>query len=246
MEEWWRAFFSGPYLDVQRRGKSSERTSAEAVLLIKLLQIALPMNILDIPCGEGRLSVALAMRGFQVTGVDITKSLLEDARRKAAVDKVQVRWLHTDMRDIPFVEDFEAAICLGGSFGYFDDKGNKQFVEAVYHALRPGGRFLIDTPVIESLLPQFQKRDWSQEDQMLILQDRQYDHEQSRIVTRYIMLRDGNATEQTISIRLYTYHELSALLASLGFVRIRGYGTLAGEPFGLGARRLFMVAEKES
>jgi cyclopropane fatty-acyl-phospholipid synthase-like methyltransferase len=142
-DEWWQTFFAGHWLDVQRVFKA-ERTTAEADFIERVLKLQPGAAVLDVPCGEGRLSVELASRGYRLTGVDITEALLADARRTAAERRLDVAWHRRDMRDLPWREDFDGAYCFWGSFGYFDDEGNRAFLEAVARALKPGGRFLMD------------------------------------------------------------------------------------------------------
>ena len=85
--------------------------------------LALPPEgrILDLACGYGRIAVPLARRGFQVTGLDLSKPLLAIARERAAQAGVTVEWRRADMRDIPseWSGQFDAVISIWNSFGYF-------------------------------------------------------------------------------------------------------------------------------
>lgn len=81
--EWWKNFWTGPALEQQRSVKP-EQTRAEADFIEKMLCLPLQSKILDIPCGEGRLSIELAARSYQVTGVDLSQPLIKDAQSKSA------------------------------------------------------------------------------------------------------------------------------------------------------------------
>ena len=61
------------------------------------------IRILDIGCGTGRHSIELTRRGYTVTGVDLSDSQLARAREKAAADKLAIRFLKHDARELPFV-----------------------------------------------------------------------------------------------------------------------------------------------
>jgi predicted SAM-dependent methyltransferase len=131
-----------------------------------------------------------------------------------------------------------------GSFGYFDEGGNAAFLKAVFRTLKPGGRFVIETHIAETLLRVLQERDWRQVGNTLVLEDRHYDHVHSRIDTEWTLMREGKAEKISSSIRIYTYRELCRLLEEVGFTNCEGYDTSSQQPFTLGAQRLTMVATK--
>src|SRR5207244_8969658 len=78
---WFETFFHGVTLDLWRKAIPAERTTAEAEFLIDHLNCDAGAHVLDVPCGNGRLSFELAKRGLRVTGVDISEEFIEEARR---------------------------------------------------------------------------------------------------------------------------------------------------------------------
>lgn len=242
--DWWSEFFSGLWLDVQRRAMSAEATCAEADFIQKLLHIEPGLRVLDVPCGNGRLSIELAARGCHVTGVDITGPLLEDAQRKATERGVALTLDQRDMRDLPWQAEFDAAFCFWWSFGFFDDESNAAFLKAVSRALKPGGRFLVDTHIAETVLPGFQERGWTRVGETLVLEERRYDHAQSRLNLEWTLVQDGKMTTNPSSFRIYTYRELCQLLHEAGFTDFEGYDKFSQAPFQLGSRMLALVATK--
>jgi SAM-dependent methyltransferase len=241
--EWWQEFFPA-WAEVQRQAKSEEETRVEADCIENLLQLPLQATVLDVPCGDGRLALQLAALGCRVTGVDITLPLLEDARRKAAERRLEVTWEQRDMRDLPWRDAFDGAFCFWGSFGYFDEQGNADFLKAVARTLKPGARFLLETHVLETLLPRFQERTWEQFGETILLHARRFDHGRSRVNEAWTFVKGGQSVERQSSIRIYTYHELCGLLAEAGFTECEGYDGASETPFRLGARRLVLVATR--
>jgi cyclopropane fatty-acyl-phospholipid synthase-like methyltransferase len=177
---WWETFFGGPWGDLQAQGYPAERTRAEADFIVSALALAPGARVLDIPCGEGRHSIELAARGYAATGVDFNARALALAENNASARGVHVEFVRADMRDFAAQARFDAASCFFGSFGYFGDDENLRFAANVARALVPGGRFLIDTQVTESLFPRFQERRWDYlPDGTRVLEECRYDLESS-------------------------------------------------------------------
>lgn len=156
---WWESFFQGVAVDMWLEAMPAEHTAREADALAQALAVPVGAEVLDVPCGAGRLSLALAQRGYTMTAVDWSTEFLIHARSGDA--GARVRWEQRDMRDLPWRARFDAAFCVGNSFGYFDDEGNATFLAAVASVLKPGARFVLETPmVIENLLGHLQDRAW--------------------------------------------------------------------------------------
>src|SRR5438045_3122876 len=172
--------------------------------------------LLDVPCGGGRLSLALAERGYHLTGVDWSREFLDHARSRDTDHRVT--WEQRDMRDLPWPARFDGAFCLGNSFGYLDDEGNAAFLRAVVAALKPGARFVLETPmVLENLLGHLQDRPWWKVGDTRLLVVNTYDHMQQRLDIEYTFVANGRVDVRSGSHRAYTYREVVALLEAAGF-----------------------------
>jgi SAM-dependent methyltransferase len=240
MAEWWQELFASPGWQAVQLGWSGVEDEVEQTdRLVDALGLESGTRLLDVPCGTGRIAIQLAARGFDVVGVDITERFLEEGRARGP----NVRFVHGDMRALPFEDDFDAAICFWGSFGYFDDAGNLAQARAAAHALRHGGRYLIDTPTLETILPRFQERNWFEVGTSMVLEEREFHVAASRIETTWTFLSDGERSTRRSSMRIYSLRELTDLL------REGGFGSFTArdddlEEFGIGSRRLWLVATK--
>jgi len=111
-----------------------------------------PRDILDLGCGTGNHDLALAKRGYQVTGLDRSSSQLSIARRKARAARAQVRFVRGDMRAFDLGRTFDAAVCMFGAFGYLTQKSDAvRCLKAVHRHLRVGGLFVYEfwhTPAV--------------------------------------------------------------------------------------------------
>lgn len=244
--EWWQDFFSGPVLDFVNESRDLETTLDETYFIEEALGLHSGASILDVPCGAGRISIELARRGYKVTGIDINAGLLDLAQTKAKDIKLDINWLEMDMRDLPWLDHFDGAICFWSSFGYFNELDNAHFLRNISRAMKMGATFVIDTPLIETRLPEMesQERVWWPVGDLFVLEERSFDHETSRIESEWTFIKDGQTETKILSQRLYTYLELVTMLEKAGFGNHQAYGSLDWEPFGLGSTWLYLATTK--
>jgi 2-polyprenyl-3-methyl-5-hydroxy-6-metoxy-1,4-benzoquinol methylase len=213
---WWENFFEGVAAKMWLQALPDEHTQREADRIVRLLAAPSGAEILDVPCGAGRLSLPMAARGYRLTGVDWSSELLGHARSRDVVQ--QVTWEQRDMRDLPWSGRFDGVFCAGNSFGYLDDEGNAAFLRAVRATLKPGGRFVLETPmVLENLLNHLHPRPWWKVDDVWLLVENQYDPARARLDIEYTFVSNGRVDVRRGSHRAYTYRELLELLMSSGF-----------------------------
>jgi 2-polyprenyl-3-methyl-5-hydroxy-6-metoxy-1,4-benzoquinol methylase len=107
---WWKDFFHGVALDFWRAAISEEQTRAEADFINNQLQLPVGAKVLDVPCGNGRLTIELGAFGFELTGVDIAGEFLEEAMRKSSARGVTINWRNSDMRMLPWPSEFDGSV----------------------------------------------------------------------------------------------------------------------------------------
>jgi SAM-dependent methyltransferase len=243
--DWWRTFFSGLAVDMWLQAMPEEITRSEADFVQKVLTVAPPSKLLDVPCGGGRHCLALAVRGYEMTGVDISPIFLDKARTQAKEKRLSIRWDEREMSDLPWEREFDGAFSLGNSFGYLTDAGNAAFLKAVARSLKPGARFLIGTgSLLETVMPSLQERAWMKIGDIYFMPDRRYDPASGRLEVEYTFIRDGRVEIKQASTRLYTYREFHRLLEEAGFSDLQAYSSMNQEAFQYGAKQLFMVGTR--
>jgi SAM-dependent methyltransferase len=243
-DEWWKDFFGGLVVDFWRAAMTPEVTRAEADFLWSSLRLAPGTRVLDVPCGDGRLALDLAARGSRVTGVDVSSDFLAAARASARERGLDVAWRQSDMRDLPWQNEFDAAYCAGSSFGFFDDDGNAAFLAAAARTLVPGGRFFGDFKAAESVLPAFRESYEMPMGDIVFAAKNSYDPVEGTMENLYTVTR-GELTETKRAVhRIYTAREIFRLLTDAGFGNLETCGSVGGEPYRLGSPRLFVVATK--
>jgi cyclopropane fatty-acyl-phospholipid synthase-like methyltransferase len=244
-DDWWKTYFGGAANDFFRQSMAA-RAPADAARIEKVLALPPHSKILDVPCGHGRIAIELAARGHVVTGLDLSRDEIARAKATARDRNVQVDFRIGDMRsDVP-AGPFDAAACVGHSFGYFDDDDdNVSFLRSLHGCLRPDGRLAMETDFcLESYLPRFSERArpfWWKAGETYLLQREMFDHERGRmnIEQIYVAPETGVLETKRLSCRMYAYRELVALLRSCGFEDVRGLDA-DDEPFRPGEHLLLV------
>ena len=245
MSEWWQGMFGGAWQGVQLSSWWDGEAAEGAARIETALMLEPGSRVLDVPCGAGPIAIELAERGHEVTGVDLTPTFLDEAQRRAAERGSAVTWELRDMRDLPWEGEFDAVVNYGGSFGYFSDEETGRFVGAVARALRVGGRFLIDTPSLEAILPNFRQRNWFEAGDVLVAMETSFELATSRVQTMWTFVREGFPRETSLSsIRVFSFAELTGMLRRAGFGSFVGFDSEL-RPFEIGSDRLVLVATKE-
>jgi SAM-dependent methyltransferase len=217
----------------------------EVEQILSLLKLQPGASICDLCCGPGRHSLELGRLGYRVTGVDRTALYIEESKKKADEQQLNIRFVHEDMRRFCEPNAFDTVINVLTSFGYFEDAADdKRVLENVYKSLKDGGKFLIDIMGKEVLARIFQEKRWRDEDGVIILEEAKVSEDWSSVDCRWIIIKDDNRDECRFSLRLYSAAELGELLKSCGFERVEFYGDLSGSPYDQAAKRLVVAAHK--
>lgn len=240
-DDFWEANF--PYMFPEARMRAAPDDIARVLNLAKIEA----KNVLDLCCGPGRHSIALAKRGLSITGVDRSRYLLSRAREQATADGVSVEWIESDMRAFRRPESFDLVINLFTSFGYFEDDIENRAVLANIHAsLRPGGVFVMDTLGKECLARVFTPTSAEEiPGAGWMIQKRTVSDDWCRITAEWTLLEGERARRFHFRHWLYSGRELKEMLLSAGFRDVKLYGSLDGSEYGTDAKRLVAVARKE-
>ena len=243
--EWYESFFTSLTLDFWRAAVPSEATVAEVDFLTKELGVPPPSRLLDLPSGLGRHAVALAIRRYDVTGIDIAAEAISAARSQAQAQNVKVSFAQGDMRQLPAGGPFDGAYCFGNSFGYLSHDDMKRFIRNVFQVVRPGARWAIDTgAAAESLLPHLVSERTLEAGGVTYAVRNRYDAEARRLFQTCTLVRGEERQTAEISQAVYTLQELHRLLEDAGWQMVASYGALDGRPFEVGDRRLLLVARR--
>lgn len=153
-----RGSYSGPaYWDDYHHASAScagtRRTGARIWLecFLGTLQEHRSQRILDLGCGSGADAIALARRGYETTGVDISPVAL-DLARQAQDAALPVEFVQHDVADpLPFADARYDAVVSNLTLHMFPASLAHAIVAEVARCLRPGGLFLFHVNSIEDI-----------------------------------------------------------------------------------------------
>jgi ubiquinone/menaquinone biosynthesis C-methylase UbiE len=232
-KQWYETLFEN-YAKTYDQESFTQGAAGECDFIEKELQYNKSLHILDVGCGTGRHAIELTKRGYRVTGIDFSEGQLRRAREKAAEQQLEIDFRRHDARELPFDQEFDAAImlCEGGFSLMETDEMNFEILNGVTRALKAPGKFIFTT--LNGLFPLYhsvqafcaaqaqggQATYRSNTFDLMTFRDRN--------ITE-ITDDDGNVMELDCNERYYIPSEITWLLKSLGYQKIDIFGARLGQ-----------------
>ena len=241
----WDDFFGEFYLRAYVNDEMDAQAAEDALAAATLAGVEPGSDVVDVPCGYGRHTIALARAGYRVVGVDRSQTLLDEAKRRAGHERWP-KFVRADYRELPLPDaSADAAVNLFSSLGYLGDEEDVHVLSEIRRVLRPGGRLVVETMHRDWLVTHFRESDWQLLGAgRLLLERRTFDPASGVAQTTQTLIdTTGDRDSRSFSVRVYTATELVAMLRRAGFAETRCYGDLDGGPFTASAR-LVVVARR--
>jgi len=232
MKQWYESLFEN-YAEKYEQESFAQGTIGECDFIEREIGHDRAKRIIDIGCGTGRHSIELARRGYTVTGVDLSDSMLQKAREKAVQQHLVIDFRKHDARALPFVGEFDTALMLcEGAFPLMEtDEMNFEILRSAAKSLKPKGKFIFTT--LNGLFPLFHSvkefLESQTEEGNATYRDNSFDLMTFRDWNITTVLDDsGNRKELHCNERYYVPCEITWLLTSLGFTAVDIYGAKMG------------------
>ncbi len=220
------------------------RLSREIPFILDEVPDEMILRVLDVACGSGRHSVALASRGFDVTGFDSSEIMIAEANKLVSMQNVTANFFVANMMEFSEVIDgeYDLVLCLGNSLALlptFEDITS--VTDEVHSILKPNGRFIFQVLNFEeimktgfSMFPL--KRGFTDSGEEVVFA-RHFDHsessEESTLVLTTLLKTDTKwkARVTTQSVLRLDRDRMAHILKSSGFDKLEFYGGYNGAPF---------------
>lgn len=210
-------------------------------------------TVLDLACGTGSLTRELAMRGYEMIGVDLSAEMLAEAAEKnRGVGPIEPIFLCQSMDKLDLYGTIDACVCCLDSVNYVTrPKQLQKAFERVHLFLMPGGLFLFDVNTPQKLQSMDGQVFLDETEDTYCVWRGEFSR-RSRICSYYMdIFRLDEETglwergEELHQERAYSLEELTEMLQQAGFRDIKTYGELKLRPPAQGEGRVFFAARKD-
>lgn len=231
-KQWYESLFEN-YGEKYDNESFAQGTIGECDFIEKEFNFNKELKIIDIGCGTGRHSIELAKRGYLMTGIDLSESLLVKAREKAEKCGLHIDFIQHDARNLPFHNQFDVAImmCEGGFPLMETDEMNFEILMNVSKSLKKHSKFIFTT--LNGLFPLFHSiNDFHAEG--IVEGNATYKSKSFDLMTfrdyNITNVIDDNGIEKELECneRYYVPSEITWLLKTLGFTKIEFFGAKLG------------------
>ncbi len=232
MKQWYEELFENYGMKYDNEN-FTQGTIGECDFIEKEINYNKAARILDIGCGTGRHSIELSRRGYAITGVDLSESLLKRAKEKASKHNLQIVFQKHDARELPFLSEFDLVIMLcEGAFPLMEtDEMNFQILRNASNALKSKGKLIFTT--LNGLFPLFHSvkefLSSATKDGNATYSNNSFDLMTFRDHnTTHVEDDLGNKKELACNERYYVPSEITWLLKTLNFKTIDIFGASLG------------------
>jgi ubiquinone/menaquinone biosynthesis C-methylase UbiE len=230
-EAWYDKAFRRDYL-TRYRHRSDEAATNETAFIVWQLGLKRRSTILDLCCGAGRHSRALAKAGLKIVALDRSTDLLQ-AAKDATPSAQSINYIRGDMRFLPLQSmSIDGIVNLFTSFGYFPtDEENLKALREASRVMKTGAPLVMDFLNIHATRKNLVPRSEKVLGNIKLVERRWYDP-RTRRLNKVTRITEGRKTSERLeSVRAFTSAELTRMFKRCG-LRITGqFGDLTGAPY---------------
>ena len=193
-------------------------------------------NICECACGTGSMTVEFAKRGLKVTGVDISREMLEQAAEKARQNGMRIQFVCQDMCNLQLPKQADALLCTCDGVNYLTTpKRALSFFQKAYDQIKPGGAFAFDISSPHKLKNVLGNAFFGleREEAAYLWQNTLKDDIVTMDITFFLPTEEEELYErvhETHRQRAHEPEEIRALLMEAGFTDVQIFGDMHFDP----------------
>lgn len=205
-------------------------------------------TVLDLGCGPGLYAKRLAMRGYEVTGIDFSKRSI--AYAKSQDDKAN--YIYQNYLDTDYDEVFDEVLLIYCDYAALISEERQKLLSKIWRSLKPGGVFVFDVFTDKHFA---QKREktlwrryekggfWSSEPHIYL--EASFLYENNTVAAdKYVVITAEGVKEYVIWDTVYSLERLKEEVAPFGF-NVKGvFDDACGRAYTGHSETLCMVLEK--
>jgi SAM-dependent methyltransferase len=207
-------------------------TSEDVDRIEKLAGIAPPLRVLDVGCGNGRHSIEMARRGYDVVGIDVAKRFLAEAQESLSSSGQHVEFRFQRASELRERDTFNFALAYWHTIGFMSHEEIQDHFSAVRAALKPDGSFLyvFQGPRLIPGREEQTSRNWKEKDGRFILTEKSLQDGFRNENCIVIDTNTGEVTEYREHQRAMGFQDVMEYLQNAGFKSIETYRDFEKNP----------------
>ncbi|MBN1119500.1 MAG: class I SAM-dependent methyltransferase [Anaerolineae bacterium] len=220
--------------------------------LTRFLKLQPGEQVLDLGCGPGLYATELALKGFEVTGIDISRTAIKHARQEAHNKDLSITYLCQDFLELAFRSQFNVVMQIYGEICTLSPRDRDNLLSGVYRALKTGGHFVFDVSTPEKHRPDAGQKDWYASDggfwrpgpHVVLVQHIAYPDDNIFLDQYHVIEPDGTTAIYRNWFNDYTPETITPILEEAGFTVESIWSDLQGTPYRANSEWLGVVAKK--
>lgn len=210
-------------------------------------------KVIDLGCGPGLYSQYLAMKGYDVVGIDFNKTSIEYAINEARKKDLSIDYRNEDMMHIEFENEFDLALLIYQIYGVFSPENRKKILSKVHRSLKTGGFVLLDV-LSETSYEKFQQNlMWGLSRKDNPLSDRKHltlyaslkYPDNVTLAKNVLVFGDGKIINYNYWNQHYTVESLEKEVNDAGFILEEVYADVNGGDYVPGSESFAAVLKKK-
>jgi SAM-dependent methyltransferase len=210
--------------------------------------------ILDLGCGTGRITIPLGLKGYNITGLDFSETMLEEAKFKAELQNLNINFIRGDFRNFSIDSKFELILMTFNSICHlYDFNSIVSCFKSVINHLTPSGRFIIDvanpdltflTRGKEKVTTRASYKNPYSDGIVKLNQSNHFDKVLQINFNKWYFDIDGKEIEQELNKRIFFPQEIDNYLRFMGFEIENKFGNFDKCEFAADSPKQIIVAKK--